>query len=76
MRTTLDIDKKLLEHAIEETGEKSPSKAVNKVLEDFVYRRALARFEAVAGKLEVADNWRALEEVEMREAAQLRHGDK
>jgi hypothetical protein len=76
MRTTLDIDKRLLQHVIEATGEKSASKAVTRALEEFMYRRALERFEAVAGKIEVQDNWRELEEIEMREAAQLRQDGK
>jgi hypothetical protein len=68
MRTTLDIDKRLLQHVIEATGEKSASKAVSRALEEFMYRRALSRFEAIAEDGLVEDNWRELEELEMREA--------
>lgn len=41
MRTTLDIDESLLERVEEITGEKSPSKAVNAALAEFI-RRELA----------------------------------
>ncbi len=36
MRTTLDIDRKLLEEATKIAGEKSVSLAVNKALEEYV----------------------------------------
>jgi hypothetical protein len=41
---------------------------VSRALEEFMYRRALSRFEAIAEDGLVEDNWRELEELEMREA--------
>ncbi len=39
MRTTLNIESKLLESVVEVTGEKNKSKAVNTALKDFIRRK-------------------------------------
>jgi len=36
MRTTLNIDEKLLNNVIKITGEKNKSKAINKALEEYI----------------------------------------
>ncbi len=68
MRTTLDVDEKLVEEAEKVTGEKSPSKAVNSALADYFRLRKLARLRDMLGKLELEDNWSEIEELELREA--------
>lgn len=55
MRTTLDIDPKLLEDAVEATGEKSKSKAVQKILEEFIRRKAIDEIRAMAGEFQIED---------------------
>lgn len=55
MRTTIDIDEKLMEKVVKATGEKSKSKAVNKVLEEYVRRRAIEDIRAMAGKIQIDD---------------------
>ncbi len=58
MRTTLDVDEKLLDAVVNATGEKSKSKAVNKALQDYIRRRNLGRLLASRGKLDLAlDDW-------------------
>jgi Arc/MetJ family transcription regulator len=57
MRTTLDLDEKLLERVIEATGEKSKSKALNKVMEEYLRHRAVDELLAMAGKIELDDSW-------------------
>ena len=58
MRTTLDIDEKLLEEAERLTGEKSPSKAVNKALSEFIRRERATELVSSLGtwKLDL-DDW-------------------
>ena len=41
MRTTITIDRKLLDELVETTGEKSKSAALNKAAEDYVRREKL-----------------------------------
>ena len=58
MRTTLDIDKKLLDEVLSETAEKSKSKAVNKALEEYVRHLRTQRLLALQGKLDLnLDDW-------------------
>lgn len=67
MRTTLDIDKRLLEDVAKTTGEKSLSKAVSRALADYVRQRKIDELRKLAGKIDLVDNWRELEELEMKE---------
>ncbi len=55
MRTTLDIDERLLSAVVKATGEKSRSKAVQKVLEDYLRRRAIDELRGSAGSIGIDD---------------------
>ena len=55
MRTTLNIDEKILAEVIEATGEKSKSKAVNMALEQFVRQKKIKNLLSMVGKLEIDD---------------------
>jgi Arc/MetJ family transcription regulator len=58
MRTTLDVDEKLLAKVEEITGEKSPSKAVSKALEEFIRQRRVKRLIASLGTWDLdLDDW-------------------
>jgi len=72
MRTTLDIDKKLLEEVVALTGEKNRGKAVNTALEDYIRRRKIEELRKLSGKIDLIDNWRELEELELEELRRLR----
>ncbi len=71
MRTTIDIDAKLLEQVLIATGEKSKSKAVQVALEKYVRDWAIAELLAVAGKLEIVENLQELEELEIEKQKKL-----
>ena len=43
MRTTLDVDQKLLKDVVEVTGESSKSKAVSKALKEYLRRDRLQK---------------------------------
>ena len=53
MRTTLDVDEKLMDTMLKMTGEKSKSKAVNKALKDFIRRKTIDELRAMAGKIDL-----------------------
>ena len=73
MRTTVDIDEKLLADVVEQTGEKSKGKALNRVLEEYLYWKALEGLRAMAGKVEFVDGFeQMLEEQEAREIERLK----
>ena len=68
MRTTLNIDKDLLASVVEATGEKSKSKAVAAALSDYLmHKKNVAALKAIAGKVEIVDNLRELEALELEE---------
>ena len=55
MRTTLEIDKDLLDSVVDATGEKSKSKAVTAVLKEFIRRKYAQELIDSWGKIVVDD---------------------
>ncbi len=55
MRTTLNIDDKILAEVIEATGEKSKSKAVNMALARYVRQKKIENLLSMAGNMEIDD---------------------
>lgn len=68
MRTTLDVDPSLLEAVVALTKERNKGRAVSKALEEFVRRKRMEELRAMAGKIEMVDNLKELEELEAKEA--------
>lgn len=72
MRTTLNIDKELLESVLEATGEKSKSKAVSAALSDYLrHKKNVAELRAIAGNVGIVDNLKELEILELDDLEQL-----
>ncbi len=58
MRTTLNIDRKLLEAVVTLTRERNKGKAVNKALEDYVRQARIEKLLGLLGKLDLdLDDW-------------------
>lgn len=58
MRTTLDIDEKLIEEVVAITKEKNRGKAVNKALAEYIRRRRREELRAMLGRLDLElDDW-------------------
>lgn len=55
MRTTLDIDSKLLDSVVDATGEKTKSGAVNAVLKEYIRRKHIQELIDSWGKIIVDD---------------------
>ncbi len=66
MRITLDIDEELLKDVVKYAKEKSKKKAVNKALRKFVSDEAIEGILALAGKIDLIDNWYELRHMEPR----------
>ena len=69
MRTTLNIDPKLLAEVICETGEKDKGRAVNAALAEFIRRKRLEELRALRGKIEIEDNLDELKRLELEKMA-------
>lgn len=55
MATNLALDPRLIERALEVSGEKTKKAAVTRALEEFIARRSRKRMIALMGKLEWDD---------------------
>ncbi len=65
MRTTINLDEKLLSEVLCATGEKDKGKAVNRAMREFIRRRRLEDLRALRGKIEIEDNLDELERMEL-----------
>lgn len=66
MRTTVDIDPKLLDDLVEITGEKSKSKAVAKAVDEYIRLKRIDELRAMFGKTDLVDNWHEWRHMEPR----------
>ena len=74
---TLVIDEKLLKAAMKWAGVKSKTSAVKRALEEWVRQQKLQGLLGMEGKIEIEDNWRDLEDAELKESKPVkkpRHG--
>ena len=69
MRTTLDVDRKLLDEVVETTGERSKSAAVNRALEEYVRRTKIDELRTMAGKILLDDTRTEQREADRRRQA-------
>ena len=67
MRTTLEIDERLLRDIVKATGEKTKSKAVAKALEEYARIVSMDELRSLAGNIALVDNLDELEERELEE---------
>ena len=67
MRTTVNVDEKLLAEAERIAGEKSASVVINTALEEFVQARLIKDLLALRGKIHLALGWEEMERLEMAE---------
>ena len=77
MRTTLDIDGKLLDSVVDATGEKTKSKAVNAALTEYIRRKHVQELIDSWGTIIVDDHCEQalkLEEQKRTYLASLRDG--
>ncbi len=56
MRTTLDIDERLLREVVERTGEKNRSRATNKALQAYLRTEAVRELIGLAGQIDILED--------------------
>ena len=66
MRTTLDLDERLMRSLLEFTHTRVKSHAVEKAIEEFLERRRIERILSLRGKIKFAMDWREMEEQERK----------
>lgn len=70
MRTTVDLDKNLLDEVVTLTNEANRSRALNKAMKEYVRQKRLQELYALAGNIELVDNLKELEELDLEELRQ------
>ncbi len=70
MRTTLDVDKQLLEDIVRVTGARTKSQAVSKALEEYLREVRLRALRKALDHITLEDNWRQLRDMELDEQQQ------
>jgi hypothetical protein len=72
------VNPEVLDRVMAETGETSKSRAVEKVLEDYLRRVKLEKLKSMAGKLDLDDSWklwRTTKLGQLRTAGDDEHGN-
>lgn len=67
MRATLNIPDRLIDDLIRETKAKSKTQAITLAIEDFLQKKRLEKLLSLEGKLDLEDNWREMEALELEE---------
>lgn len=67
MRTTLDIDARLMEEAVSLSGERTKAAAVEAALREYVRLRRKELLLGLPEKITLKENWRELREAELGE---------
>ncbi len=67
MRTTLDINNKLLEEAMKYSGKKTKAATINEALEEYVRGKKIEGLLALEGKVHIEDSWEDMEKREREE---------
>jgi Arc/MetJ family transcription regulator len=73
MRTTLSLDAGLIKELMSLTGAKTKTAAIHLAVSELVRRKKLEGLKALSGKVRLADNWRELEELELKAQETERH---
>lgn len=72
MRATLNIPDSLIDDLVKETKAKTKTQAITRAIEDYLQKRRYEKLIALQGKLDLEDNWREMETLELEELG--RHG--
>lgn len=67
MRATLSIPDHLIEDLVKETGAKTKTQAITQAIEDYLKKRRLEKLLSLQGKLDLEENWKEMEALEMEE---------
>jgi Arc/MetJ family transcription regulator len=72
MRTTLNLNEKLLEEVVCISGEKDKGRAVNKAMEEYVRRQKIERLLAARGAFpDLVDNIKELRRLDLERTKKL-----
>jgi hypothetical protein len=67
MRATLNLPDELINEVMKITGEKTKTKALIKVLEEYIRQMKIKKLIELSGKIEIVDVTQELEDMELKE---------
>ena len=67
MRATLNLPDELINEVMKITGEKTKTKALIKVLEEYIRQMKIKKLIELSGKIEIVDVTEELENIELKE---------
>ena len=68
MRTTLNLDDRLIARLKKVSGARTKTEAIHLAAREFLYRRSAEGIMALGGKIPLVDNWKTLRDLEREEA--------
>jgi hypothetical protein len=77
MRTTLDLNEKLIRELMDVTAAKTKTDAIHQAAAELIRRKKLDQLKSLSGTIHLDLNWKSLEQAEIRHQAVLkrrRHG--
>ncbi len=77
MRTTLDLDEKLIRKLMDVTAAKTKTEAIHQAAAELIRRKKLDQLKSLSGMIHLDLDWKRLEAVELQHQSSLkrrRHG--
>ncbi len=77
MRTTLDLNEKLMRELMDVTAAKTKTEAIHQAAAELIRRKKLDQLKSLSGRIHLDLNWKSMEQTEIRHQAVLkrrRHG--
>lgn len=71
MRTSMILDDRLVKELMAVTGARTKTAAIHLAISELIRRRKLEGLKALSGRIRLAEDWQAREELELK--AQAKH---
>jgi hypothetical protein len=72
MRTTLDLDEKLIRKLMDVTAAKTKTDAIHQAAAELIRRKKLDRLKSLSGTIHLNLDWKRLEAAELQHQSSLR----
>lgn len=66
----MNLDDRLIKELMKVAGAKTKTEAIHLAVAEFIRRKKLEGLKALSGKIQIADNWQELEELELKAQAE------
>jgi len=67
MRTTLDLDEKLIEELLKATEAKTKTEAIHQAIAEMIRKKKIEKLKSLSGKIRFDLGWKEMKKIELRE---------